>query len=214
MADVVHELLLWDLMRILANNVSGNFTGIFQSQTGIPGDAIAMQGLVNYEHPGVDRSDFESFFGQLVRSRPAYCWLIKGSAPWSWPYDWSMDDAVMDAIDQQLEWLGGETGVGPPLASTDFMDRYMRYLSDDWIEIYGFPRKPTDLTTTIRWDVGIPPGIIQCPREAEYVFVNFGGAFWALLCESESELRTIHTAWPNSKYLDVESLSIPKWRPV
>ncbi len=149
-------------------------------------------------------NDFEALFGDLIRGKPDYSWWIDsgGYSPWLWPPDWIDDEERLDAIDAQLDW----PVAGGSIASTPFLGQYMQYLLDDWVDIYGFPHRPSaiDLKRDTHWRVNGLPQMIDQPRGATHLFANVDGSMWALLCGDDRDLEAAARKWTNSEYVTPE----------
>ena len=156
----------------------------------------------------LNTSDFEALFGSLVRSLPNHWWTIDGGGytPWSWPGDWIADDKRMDAIDAQLNSVVWTDAGEKMLASAAFLIAHMQYLSDFWLDIHAFPKRPLKVDQVRYWWSEELPEAVCIPCGATHVFLNVDGAFWTLLTEDRTALEKIANDWPMSQMVDVRPL--------
>lgn len=149
--------------------------------------------------PGADTSDFEALFGRLVLPERFPWWSIDGGSysPWSFPPEWYGDDERMRAVEAEFHTLPGSSHVLAPAAT---FGRYMRYLSDFWVDVCAFAERPDAITIGSCWSCARLPQSIGIPLCAAYVFVNVDGSCWAALGAEEGPLREVAQRWPSASF--------------
>ena len=156
-------------------------------------------GTPDSEHAGPGTSDFEMLFGFLIPKMPAYSWLIDGYgyAPFLWPGEWLLT-ARLEEIEAQAE----ETPDGI-IVDTEFLSRYMKYFSDDWIDIYGFADRAVDLSrwTEERFLLNGCEYVLETPESADVVFRNVDGCFWQLFAKPPHFINEVLQRWPEAKVI-------------
>src|SRR3712207_4444009 len=94
----------------------------------------------DHQRPRGGGSDFESLFGDFVRSRDDLWWVVTGGSysPWNLPPEWSGDDEAMAVFDDQFATLPDGEHVA---CNQTVFSGAMKYLSDFWLEVYAFRQR-------------------------------------------------------------------------
>ncbi len=152
-------------------------------------------------------SDFESLFGDFVRARRDDLWwsVTRGIySPWLLPPDWYGDDDAEDAFYGQFVMTpDGEHAVAPAAVFRDAM----KYLNDDWTEVYAYRSKPEIIEIDSWWVGEGLPVAARVARGAAHAFVNVDGSYWAALSDDEAMLCEVARKWPLAHFVRVSRTS-------
>jgi hypothetical protein len=155
------------------------------------------------QRPRGGESDFESLFGDFVREKKDLWWSVSGGSysPWNLPPEWYGDDDAEDTFYGQFEEISDSDGGHAVAPAADFRDA-MKYLTDDWLEVYAFRERPLTLDVDSWAGDGLPLPV-SVARGATHAFVNVDGSYWAALSVDEALLRRFSSKWPLARFVAV-----------